>query len=316
MPTFIEPPLLSRNTVVASVIGIARALGLGYPALRRLIGLANTDEHRARVFAGYEPSEHDVFVPTYSKSGTNWVMQIAAQIAWRGEAEFEHIHEIAAWPEAPLWGIVALGDPGPWQRCPTARRVIKTSIDSRFVPYREHATYLTVLRDPKDIFASSYRFVPSVFGLTGEVSVEQWLEMFLGPQSLGRSWAQHTAGYWAWRDRPNVLVLCFSDMKNDLAHAVELVAETMKISLTQSEFDRVVERSSFSYMKRHEDLFAPPRMLFARARATMIRGGKVGGSGELLTHEQQAAIDSFCQAELSRLDSDFPYAEKFEAVEV
>src|SRR5215471_4515279 len=45
-------------------------------------------------FPNYEPGEHDVLVCAYFKSGTNWTMQIATQIAYRGAAEFEHIHDL------------------------------------------------------------------------------------------------------------------------------------------------------------------------------------------------------------------------------
>jgi hypothetical protein len=41
----------------------------------------------------------------------------------------------------------------------------------------------------------------------------------------------------------------------------------------------------------------------------MMRKGRQGGSGELLTPEQQQAIDAHCIAELKRLGSDLPYEE-------
>ncbi len=47
------------------------------------------------------PAEHDVLICSYFKSGTNWTMQIAVQVAYRGRAEFEHIHELVPWPEIP-----------------------------------------------------------------------------------------------------------------------------------------------------------------------------------------------------------------------
>ena len=46
----------------------------------------------------------------------------------------------------------------------------------------------------------------------------------------------------------------------------------------------------------------------------MVRRGESGGSEELLSRQQQAAIDRLCQAELLRLGSDFPYAKAFEVV--
>lgn len=314
MSRFVDPPLASPNTVVAAVMRTARALGLALPAIRRIIGHANSDARKAKVFAGYEPTEHDVFVATFPKSGTNWAMQMAVQIAWRGQAEFEHIHELAAWPEAAFAGIVPLRDPGPRERCPTHKRVIKTAIDAAFVPYREAATYVSVIRDPKDVFVSAYHFLFGVFDLFDDITVDEWLALFLSPEFPGGSWAQHTASWWALRDRPNVRVLPFADLKRDLPGAVRGVAEAMRVELSDAEVGRVAERCSFEHMQRHEAQFAPPRMLFTRSRATMVRAGRVGGSSELLSRSQQAAIDRYFQAELERLGSSFPYAALFDVV--
>lgn len=315
MSRFVDPPLLSPNTIVAAVMRTARALGLALPAIRTILGHANSDARKARVFAGYEPTPHDVFVATFPKSGTNWAMQMALQIAWRGAAEFEHVHELAAWPEAAFTGIVPLGDPGPRERCPTHRRVIKTAIDAAFVPYREAATYVSVVRDPKDVFVSTYHFIFGVFDLFDAVTLEEWLALFLSPQFPGGSWARHTASWWALRERPNVRVLPFADLKRDLPGAVRSVAAAMRVELDEAELARVAERCSFEHMQQHEDRFAPPRMLFTRSRAKMVRAGRVGGSGELLSRSQQAAIDRYFQAELAALGSDFPYAELFDVVD-
>ncbi len=315
MATFRDPPLLSPNTIAAAVMRAARGLGLALPAIRTLIGHANSDARKARVFARYVPTAHDVFVTTYSKSGTNWAMQMAVQIAWRGEAEFEHIHDLVAWPEAHFAGIAPLHDPGPRERCPTGKRAIKTAMDAAFVPYQEDATYLTVLRDPKDVFVSAYHFIFNVFDLFDDVTLEEWLALFLSPQFPAGSWAKHTASYWAWRDRPNVAVLLFSELKRDLEGTVRRVSQTMRVPLSDAEVARVAERCSFEHMKHDEARFAPPRMLFTRQRATMVRAGKVGGSGELLTREQQAAIDRHFRRELAELGSDFPYDEVFEVVD-
>ena len=52
-------------------------------------------------FPSYAPRPEDVFICSYFKSGTNWTMQMAVQIAHRGRAEFEHIHNLVAWPDIP-----------------------------------------------------------------------------------------------------------------------------------------------------------------------------------------------------------------------
>jgi len=315
MSKFTDPPLLSPNTIVAAVMRSARALGLALPAIRTILGHASSEARKAKVFAGYEPTEHDVFVATFPKSGTNWAMHMAVQLAWLGRAEFEHIHELVAWPEARFAGIVPLGDAGPRERCPTHKRVIKTAIDAAFVPYREAATYVSVVRDPKDVFVSTYHFIFGVFDLFDDVTLDEWLALFLSPQFPGGSWARHTASWWALRERPNVRVLPFSAMKRDLPGAVRSVAQAMRVEPSEAELARVAELCSFEHMQGSEARFAPPRMLFTRKRATMVRAGKVGGSGELLSRSQQAAIDRRFQTELASLGSDFPYAELFDVIE-
>ena len=74
-------------------------------------------------FKGYQPTEHDVFVVTYVKSGTNWMMQLAHQLLFHGKGDYEHIHCVVAWPDTDLMGpmrgyAIPLRDPRVWQASP------------------------------------------------------------------------------------------------------------------------------------------------------------------------------------------------------
>jgi hypothetical protein len=301
---------------MGAFMALARLTGRASAALELVSRKMTSDEHRARLFAGYEPAPHDVFVTVFHKSGTNWALQMVQQIAWCGAAEFTHVHEVAPWVEGPFTGIVALDDPRPWRASPAGFRPIKTAIGSRFVPYNEAARYLNVVRDPKEVAVSSYLFMMGVLGFREHISLEDWLA-FSHREGAPGLWPAHTAGFWAWRDRPNVLSLQFSELKRDLPGAVATVATFLGVELTEAELDRVVERCSFASMQREEDRFGPPRLPFRPKGETplMIRRGAVGGSGELLSRAQQAEVDRFSQAELKRLGSDFPYREFFEVVE-
>ena len=307
-------PLLSPVTLVQLFMRGARAIGKGGEAMIfGLMRMASKDD-KAKVFAGYEPDEHDVLVTCHSKSGTNWAMQIVVQTIHRGAAEFEHIHDLAAWPDVPHFpSISPLDDPGPWQRAPTKLRAIKTSLEAEYVPYDERARYLTVLRDPKEVLVSAYYFLTGVFGMRDHIDLDQWFEHVTKPEAFMRHWAGHTAGYWAWRERPNVLVMLYPEMKRDLPGTIDRVATLLGVELDEAQRAEVIRRSGFEYMKQREDAFAPPRMwiLTGKARGQMMRAGKADGSKAALSEEQRARLDQMMLEDFAAIGSDFPYAELF-----
>ena len=288
-------------------------------ALIALLNRTQTPRRFEKVFAGYEPTGSDVFVSTFAKSGTNWMMQIAQQIAYRGAGDYTHIHDLISWPD--MGGkrsrrmAVSLDDRRVQKASPTSLRIIKTHLPVRYVPYRESARYLVVVRDPKEIFVSSYHFAR---GAAGPLMPrpEVWFDLFLTkrfPLNFGGTWAEHTAGYWALRHKPNVRVLLFPEMKRDLQGAVQQVADVMGVQLTNAEMDSVLERSTFSYMASIENKFTPmPKGSLPWGEGLkMMRQGQSGRSSEMLTLEQRKRIDVHFQEELERLGSDFPYAGLF-----
>jgi len=285
---------------------------LGFESV--LVSMMNRGQTRKKVkeaFQDYVPTEHDVFVSSFAKSGTNWMMQIAHQVSFRGNGEYEHIHDVVCWPDFGAKRArkmaIPLDDQSVQQASPSNLRVIKTHVSAHII--------LVVVRDPKEVLVSSYYFTG---GAAGPImpTPDVWFELFLTdrfPLNFGNTWAEHTASYWAIKDRPNVLVLSFRKMKQDLPGAVQQVADVLGVRLTSSELDQVVEKSTFSYMSRIADKFAPmPKGTLPWSEGfKMIRQGKEGNSKELLSLEQQMRIDMHFQKELEKLGSDFPYADFF-----
>jgi hypothetical protein len=271
-----------------------------------------TPKFKCAAFEGYTPTSHDVLVCTYAKSGTYWTMQIALQIAHYGDAEYKHIHDVIAWPDVHMPGAITIEDHSP--PSPTGLRVIKTHLESEYVPYNASAKYIVVVRDPKEAFVSSYHFAHALspFGKI-HITVDEWMELFLANESPYDSWAEHTAGYWSWCPRENVLVLTFDQMKKNHRGAVLRIADLMGVELTEAQVQKVMEKSDFHYMKAIDHKFAPsvPMLVKNQEGPIMMRRGQTDQSSELISPEQQAMIDRFCQDELRRLTSDFPYTRMF-----
>lgn len=265
-------------------------------------------------FEPYEPTADDVLVCSYFKSGTNWTLQIATQIAHRGGAEFEHIHDVVPWPDVPprFRFAVPLADDGPRRAAPTGLRVIKTHLARGEVPFSAAARYLCVVRDPKDVFVSSYHFTRSHVGFLMP-PVSAWLDAYLSADTALGSWAEHLESYWSVRHRSNVLFLTYESMRADLPGSVDKIAAFLGVDLTAEEKAAVVARSTFAYMKSIERKFDTVGAPWASTAGAMLRRGERGRSGELIGPEAQHRIDEYWRAELERLGSDFPYDSAFSA---
>ena len=263
----------------------------------------------------FEPGERDVLVCSYFKSGTNWTMQIAVQIAHRGHAEFEHIHDLVPWPDMSdnARYAVPLDDEGPARSAPTGLRIIKTHLDLDALPYSPAAHYICVVRDPKDVFVSGYHFTRAMLMGPLMPTVGPWLDAYLSPDAPMGSWARHLASGWSRRARGNVLFLTYESMRADLGAAVDAIATCMGVDLTAAERAAVIERSSFAYMKKIERKFEASGPPWASAKGSMLRRGESGASAELITREQQGRIDDYWRAELERMGCDFPYDAVFNA---
>jgi hypothetical protein len=302
--------------VAAPLIRTLETLGLAERALARAGARRRLRTARTNPFRGYVPGTQDVFVMTYAKSGTNWMMQIAHQLIHHGAGEFDHIHSVVPWPDTQaLPGFmrryaINLPDAIDWKTAPEPKRVIKTHFDWELLPYSSDARYLTVIRDPKDVFVSNYLFIRDTVLGPAMPSVDTWFKLFLSDSFLlGGSWAVNTAGYWAERHRRNVLIVSFKAMKRDLRSHVIKIADFLDIHVPDPVIDEVCRRSSFEYMKGIDAKFRMGKVVAWRPEGAMIRKGVEGGASELLSPTRQREADAYFKSELTRLGSDFPYDE-------
>jgi len=318
-----SPPVAVRLTMGVVIYGFVAPLMWAFQKAGRLErALARRSAEQRKTFAeknpfrGYVPGKQDVFVATFAKSGTNWMMQIAHQLTWHGAGEFDHIHSVIPWPDTQAMPpfmrdyAIPLQEARDWETSPERKRVIKTHFDWELLPYSEDARYIMVIRDPKDIFVSSYFFLKD--GVLGPAmpSVDTWRKLFMSDGfMIGGSWAANTAGYWAQRHRPNVMIVSFKSMKRDLKGTVRKVAQFLDIQAPESLLDTVCEKSSFEYMKGIDHKFRMGKIIPWRPEGAMIRKGTQGGSSELLSRELQRQMDAYFMGELKRIGSDFPYEE-------
>merc|ERR1719223_667387 len=130
------------------------------------------------------------------------------------------------------------------------------------------------------------------------------MEVFCG------GWAAFHRDWWARRDDPNVLILFYDEAVKDLQSTVARVSNFMGKEQDAATLARVVERTSFDYMKKRSKNFDPPgglvMMPFQKPKDgdIMTNKGKNGDGKKNLTDALQARIRRHCQEVLS--STDFP----------
>lgn len=248
----------------------------------------------------FQPKESDVIISPYGKSGTTWLQQIVHGLRTRGAMDFEEITAAAPWLERAYdLGI----DPNAPQV--GGLRAFKSHLSWDDVP--KGGKYICSVRDPKDVLVSFYHFFEGWWFEKGAISMEDFArEFFVGRPPERRYW-YHLASWWPQRDNPNVLLLSFEEMKQNLPQTVRTIADFIDIELDDELFDIVVRQSSIEFMKANKEKFDDHLMrelseklsgLPPGGDSSKVREGRVGDHKQELSEEIRKELDELWQSEI------------------
>lgn len=131
------------------------------------------------------------------------------------------------------------------------------------------AKYIHVCRNPEDAFMSFYNFLPAWAAIPpGAITVEHFAEaVFGGVSHSGGIW-DFFVDWWARREDPDVLWVCYEDLKSDLRGQIGRIAKFMGVELDDTLLNSVEERSSFRYMEARQRQF-DEHLVFEKVRDQM-----------------------------------------------
>jgi aryl sulfotransferase len=223
------------------------------------------------VWNDFKFRDDDIVIATYGKAGTTWTQQIVAQLLSNG-------------------GVSVLDDLTPWVdlRLPpkeiklamleaqTQRRFLKTHLPADALVISPKAKYIYIARDGRDVGWSLYnhhhtapdewytmindspgRIGPPVPRCTDDI-LEWWHEWFEKDGSPFHSFWDNTRTWWNLSQHlPNVKLLHFQNMKDDLPGMIREIAAFLDIKIDEEKFPEIVEHCTFDYMKKNQDLISP-----------------------------------------------------------
>jgi len=247
-----------------------------------------------RAYGSYTPRPDDIFVVTYPRSGTTLVQMILYQLLTDGGMDFAHIQEWSPHYEDRINNRQSFDHlPSP--------RVFKSHLEYKLIP-KGTCKYIYVVRNGKDVAISFFHY--SQTHMTLKMDFGKFFELFLKGKHRFGSWFEHVGRWWENRHDLNVLFLTYEELANNRERAVRKIIDFCGRKVEAEKFNRIVERSSFAFMKQYEDKFdslTGKLMEFNLQTGSFIRKAQTGQWKEYLSSEQEELFQRRFDERLNKL---------------
>ncbi|KAK9718751.1 Sulfotransferase domain [Popillia japonica] len=259
----------------------------------------------------FECRDNDVWVTSFPKSGTTWAQEmvwlLANNLDYNGakdslENRYTFLEGVALAGAYFKTKLLKLPIPDPISKLKKTkkRRFIKSHLPWDLLPAQiregnRKSKIIHVVRNPKDVCVSFYhhtKIFPNLY-----VSMEEYFDKFISDKFLYSPYWNGVLSYWNKRHLPNVLIIRYEDMVNDLPSIIHQIADFLDTSVNEEDMGRLLHHLSFDQMKNNKavnleqvtDLLKKHGML--KAQYSLMRKGKVGSYKEELTEEMISLLE-------------------------
>lgn len=215
--------------------------------------------------------DDDIIIATYAKAGTTWVQQIIAQMLFDGREDLP-VADMSPWldlrvpPREVRLEIVENQD---------HRRFMKTHLPVDALVFSPKAKYIYIARDGRDVVWSLYNHHSSANetwynelnnspGLVGppigkpnrdiRAYYHEWLDKEGFP--FWSFW-ENISTWWDIRDLPNVNLIHFQALKDDMPGEMRKIATFLDIKINENKWGDIIEHCTFDYMKANATASTP-----------------------------------------------------------
>ena len=258
--------------------------------------------------------DDDIIIATWGKSGTTWVQQIVAQFIFKGQTVGLPVGDMSMWVD---FRLPPLEVKKPLLEAQEHRRFLKTHLPVDALVFSPNAKYIYVGRDGRDSVWSTHNHHVNMLDWVYE-ALEELPDM--GPviqkpttddmREYFHDWFnregypfwpfwENVRAWWAVRDLPNVMMLHYQNLKNDMEGEMRKLGEFLECEVDESKWEEMVLHCTFDYMKHNAQESAPLQgSLWAGGAETFVNKGTNGRWRDTLTEEDVAMYETRADEEL------------------
>lgn len=241
----------------------------GLPGIEHVYQNHHLDSTRWNWFA---PRDDDIIIGTSYKAGTTLMQTIVGNLLFPDGALPGPAAVISPWLDMRIVPLeLVLGQ----LEAQTHRRYIKTHTPLDGLPYYSQVKYLCVSRDPRDVFMSLlnhwgshtddfFVLMNNMIGLVGE----PFMPLRDDVKSVWRDWItrgsfdwendgypywshlSYALTFWNHRHLPNIKMVHYNDLVEDLDGQMRAIADYLGISVPEELWTDVVKRCTFAEVKK------------------------------------------------------------------
>ncbi|XP_063077232.1 sulfotransferase 2B1-like [Engraulis encrasicolus] len=250
----------------------------------------------------------DILIVTYPKSGTTWMQEIVPVI--QSEGDFTPIDTIPNWDRVP-WLEEHRANILNLEQRPSPR-IFATHFHYNMMPesYRKvKPRVLYVLRNPKDIFTSSYHYYGMASFLVNPGTVDEFLEKFIDGKIMFGSWFDHVKGWIGAKESDNICSIFYEEMIRDLQGSVSKLASFLGKSLSQDIVAKIADRCVFKSMKQNKmsNYSLVPTEFFDQQKSAFLRKGTSGDWVNTMSPAQSERFDAAYKEKMKGVNFKFDW---------
>jgi aryl sulfotransferase len=271
----------------------------------------------------YKPRPGDVVVATMPKAGTTWTQRIVSLLIFQSATPVP-IMQIHPWVDCryqiPIDVMIATLE------AQTHRRAMKSHLPFDALPIYDEVKYIHTARGGLDACFSFHNhfvnFTPQAIGSIQRIAREDgdtrspWPPTPEDPREFFLLWIKpHNAdgvvpraddffdierSYWTERQRENLLMVHYNDLKDDLSGEMKRIAAFLGIETPAALWPEIVEAATFEKMKNEGAALLPGIEMGVRGgHQTFLNKGTNGRWRDVLTKDDVARYRERAAVELS-----------------